>query len=329
MSKKIKSNSIFSIKTLKDFNDLAIEIFFYQYEENEIYRKFVENLSIELNSIKHFQQIPFLPIEFFKSHDIVSGNFNPEKVFLSSGTTDFQRSKHLIKDLSLYEGSFNNGFEHFYGNPSDYCILALLPNYIEQGDSSLIFMIDNFIKKSNCNESSFYLNDDLKLIETLQKLELKNQKTILIGVSFALLDLAEKYKIDIPNTIMMETGGMKGRKKEITREELHKILKQSFGVEQIHSEYGMTELFSQAYSKSDGRFNCPPWMKVLSRQIYDPLSIQNNQKSGGLNIIDLANINSCSFIATQDLGKVYADESFEVLGRFDSSDVRGCNLMVI
>ncbi|MCF8297795.1 MAG: acyl transferase [Saprospiraceae bacterium] len=329
MSKKIQTDRIFSVKTTKAFNDLAIEIFFFQYEQNEIYQKFVNSLSVELSSIKHFRQIPFLPIEFFKSHNILIGKSNQDKIFLSSGTGNSQRSQHIVKDLSVYEESFTKGFKYFYGNPNEYCFLALLPNYLEQGDSSLIYMIDNFIENSSCIESGYYLNDDLKLIEKLHKLEEENQKIILIGVSYALLELAEKHKINIPNTIVMETGGMKGRRKEITREELHKILKQSFGVEQIHSEYGMTELLSQAYSNSDGRFYCPPWMKVLSREIYDPLSIQTNQKSGGLNIIDLANVNSCSFIATQDLGRVYQDESFEVLGRFDNSDVRGCNLMVI
>lgn len=250
-------------------------------------------------------------------------------IFTSSGTTGAKTSQHVVTDISLYEKSFLKAFEHFYGPVSHYCILALLPAYLEREGSSLVYMVDSLITKSRHSNSGFYLNnlDDLK--KQLMLLQKKGQKTLLIGVSFALLDLAETMRFPLKNTIVMETGGMKGRRREMIRSELHQILKNAFGVEQIHSEYGMTELLSQGYSKGHGIFNCPPWMKVLIRDTEDPLSIQKSGKNGGINIIDLANLNSCPFIATQDLGKVHPNGSFEVLGRFDHSDIRGCNLMVV
>ena len=277
--------------------------------------------------MKEVSDIPFLPIEFFKTHQIKTGDFEHEETFLSSGTTGANHSKHLVKDLSLYEDSYINAFKQFYGNIEDYCVLGLLPSYLERKGSSLIYMVDDLIRRSNHNESGFFLDNQAELIEILKKNVENNQKTILFGVSFALLDLAESYQIDLSDVIIMETGGMKGRRKELTRTELHAIYKNSFGVANIHSEYGMTELLSQAYSKGNGLFKTPRWMKVLIRDINDPFSYLQVNKTGGINVIDLANINSCSFIATQDLGK-YSAEGFEVLGRFDNSDLRGCNLLI-
>lgn len=322
------TNDIFNINSEQSFNNIAIEVFKFQYENNPTYNQFCKLLNIDTNKITQTHEIPFLPIEFFKSHEIKSGNFDEEVVFLSSGTTGQNQSKHYVKDLLIYQTSYTKAFEFFYGNIKDYCVLALLPSYLEREGSSLIYMMDDFIKKSNHPKSGFFLNNEAFLIENLQFLTKNKQKTILFGVSFALLDLAEKYEIDLSDVIIMETGGMKGRREELTRNELHNIYKESFNVKNIHSEYGMTELLSQAYSKRDGVFNTPPWMKVLIRDVNDPLSLLNNNKTGGINIIDLANIYSCSFIATQDLGKLNNDQSFEVLGRFDNSDIRGCNLLI-
>jgi len=321
-------NKIFKTDSIKSFNKLALEIFFYQYKYNSLYQKFVEQLSIDTKSITHFEQIPFLPVEFFKTHKILSGKSDYEITFLSSGTSNNQRSCHYISDLNIYEKSFTSDFNYFYGNVEDYVILALLPNYLEQKNSSLVYMVSNLIKNSKHKESGFYLKDINALAEQLKDLEKYNRKVLLLGVSYALLDLAENFEFEIPNTIIMETGGMKGRREELTREKLHEILKKSFGVKNIHSEYGMTELLSQAYSKGEGKFYCPPWMKILIRDINDPFSLVKNKKTGGINIIDFANINSCSFIATQDLGRINDDDSFEVIGRFDESDIRGCSLMI-
>jgi acyl-CoA synthetase (AMP-forming)/AMP-acid ligase II len=294
-----------------------------------VYRSFCDLLYKHPSEITSSRDIPFLPIQFFKSRSIISGNAEPAITFSSSGTTGSITSKHHVTDLSLYENSFRTAFAKAYGNPSDFVILALLPSYLERSGSSLIYMVDDLIKSSNHPDSGFYLNNLDELAKKLVSLDTSEKKVLLIGVSFALLDLVEKHTFNLNNTIIMETGGMKGRRKEIIRPELHKILSTGFGVEKIHSEYGMTELLSQGYSSGDGAFTTPPWMKVYTRDTEDALTLLTDSKSGGLNIIDLANKNSCSFIATQDLGKVYEDGSFSVIGRFDNSDIRGCNLMAL
>ena len=323
------NQSIFNIATTEEFESATMETFQFQYQNNEVYRLFCDYLEKSPNIISKIEDIPFLPISFFKTHPIISGIGQAETVFTSSGTTGSQTSKHQVLDLNLYEESFLKGFELFYGDISDYCILALLPSYLERNGSSLIYMVDRLIKESKHEASGFYLKDLTSLVSNLSFLEKKGQKTLLIGVSFALLDLVKEYGLSLEHTIVMETGGMKGRRKELIREELHDILTKGFGVGQIHSEYGMTELLSQAYSSGQGIFKTPPWMKILIRDTEDPLSYQTIRKTGGINVIDLANRNSCSFIATQDLGKLHSDGSFEILGRFDHSDVRGCNLMVL
>lgn len=320
-------NEIFKIKTSKEFERLSIEVFRFQYENIPVYQSFCNLLNTNLSEVKAIADIPFLPIQFFKSHKIIAKNISEETVFTSSGTTGSTTSKHYVSNLKLYETSFLRAFEMQYGNPADFVILALLPSYLEREGSSLIYMVEKLIDKSQNPHSGFYLYEMDALIEKLEVLEKKGQKTLLIGVSYALLDLIEKRKFQLKNTIVMETGGMKGRRKEMIKEELHAVLKAGFGVAEIHSEYGMTELLSQAYSKGDGIFNCPPWMQILTRDTEDALSYTIG-RTGGINVIDLANLYSCSFIATQDLGKAFPDGSFEVLGRFDSSDIRGCNLMV-
>lgn len=325
----MKRNSLFNIHTISDFEKYSLEIFQFQAKNNLVYRDYLNHLNVGVSNIKHLSQIPFLPIQFFKSHKIISSKKKIQKTFLSSGTTGTIQSKHFVTDLSIYEESFIKGFEYFYGTVKNYTVLALLPSYLERNDSSLIYMTSDLIKKSEKPKSGFYLNNLSDLHKNLIELEEKNEKVLLIGVSYALLDLVEKFKFKLQNTIVMETGGMKGRRKELIREELHQILREGFGVAKIHSEYGMTELLSQAYSKGDGIFKCPPWMKVFTRDTEDALTILPKGKSGGINIIDLANINSCAFIATQDLGRVYENDTFEVLGRFDNSDIRGCNLMAL
>jgi len=321
-------NKIFSISSVDEFNDTALEIFNFQYLNCKLYKSFVDYLGIKLHDVDHFKKIPFLPIEFFKNNRVYSSLKPYEKIFASSGTTSSELSNHYIADLSVYYKSFRTCFELFYGNIRDYCVLALLPSYLERQDSSLIFMVKDLINRSNYKDSGFYLDNYEKLAKKLNELKSKNRKVLLIGVSFALLDLAEKYSFDMPDIIVMETGGMKGRRKEITRNEVHGILCKCFNVNSIHSEYGMTELLSQAYSKGEGIFITPPWMKILIRDVNDPLTLLENNRTGGINVIDLANYNSCSFIATQDLGKLHCQGSFEVLGRFDASDIRGCNLMI-
>ena len=328
---KIKSlkNKIFNIQGHDDFNEIAVEIFHFQYENNTVYKQFVDFLNINILEITHYSQIPFLPVELFKNHKIVSGDYNANEIFTSSGTTGVQTSKHYIADIELYEMSFLATFEMFFGAVNDYVILALLPSYLERTGSSLVYMANKLIDLSYFTESGFYLDEYEELSLLLQTLKKKKQKVLLLGVTYALLDLAEKYPIDYPELILMETGGMKGKRKEIIRNELHYKLKYAFGVSNIFSEYGMTELLSQAYSKGSGIFRTPPWMKILIRDVNDPLSLLPSGKTGGINIIDLVNVHSCSFIATQDLGKTNLNDSFEILGRFDSSDVRGCNLMVV
>lgn len=313
---------------------MAMDIFRFQAENNPVYRNYLNTLKIDFSKIDSIEKIPFLPIEFFKSHEIkCASHVLHTKIFTSSGTTGSVQSKHFVNDISIYEKSYRTAFKQFYGNINEYCMLALLPTYLEREGSSLIYMIDDLIKQSQHPKSDFYLHNLDELIETLIQLNKSNQKTILIGVTYALLDLAEKMNnlsllTKFNNLIVMETGGMKGQRKEMIKEELHTILSSSFGVEKIHSEYGMTELLSQAYSKGDGLFFTPPWMKVMIRDVNDPFSFLSENKTGGINVIDLANVNSCAFIATQDLGKIYSDESFEVLGRFDNSDIRGCNLLL-
>ncbi len=323
------ANAIFAIKTSQEFEAMALAVFKLQYAENEVYQNYCDHLGVTPNEVRNSRQIPFLPISFFKSKKIITGTKNVTAIFSSSGTTGTTTSKHHVTDISVYEKSFRNAFELFYGDISSYCILALLPSYLERSGSSLIHMANRFIDLSKYDESGFYLDNLDELKDTLLQLEVKGIKTLLLGVSFALLDLAENFGAQLKHTIVMETGGMKGRRKEMIREEMHLFLREKLGVTQIHSEYGMTELLSQAYSKGNGLFQCPPWMKVLTRDTEDPLSLQDAGKSGGINIIDLANINSCSFIATQDLGKVYTNGTFEVLGRFDHAEIRGCNLMVV
>jgi len=325
---RMNYQDIFNIKTEDDFLKSAIETFRFQAENNSVYKKFISLLNIDVSEVKQLHQIPFLPIQFFKTHKIVSTNASVKEIFYSSGTTGMQLSKHYVTDINCYKTSFTKGFESFYGNIKDYTILALLPNYLERKGSSLVFMINDLIVKTGIKESGFYLNNLDELAQTLKTLDKKGEKTLLIGVSFALLDLIEKHQFQLKNTIIMETGGMKGRRKEIIREELHQILKNGFGVSKIHSEYGMTELLSQAYSQGNGVFTTPKWMKILIRDTEDALTIFPKNKTGGINVIDLANKNSCSFIATQDLGKKLTDIHFEILGRFDNSDIRGCNLMI-
>ena len=322
-------NSIFNIQSEADFKTTALEVFKFQFEHNAVYRSFCDLLYKHPSDVRSLEQIPFLPIEFFKTHTIISTNKPTEATFTSSGTTGSIVSKHHVVDLDVYKQSFRTGFESFYGTIENYTVLALLPSYLEREGSSLVYMANDMILQSKQPESGFYLHDLEALKNTLTSLEAKGQKTLLIGVSYALLDLIEAYSFELKHTIVMETGGMKGQRKELVKSELHALLKQGFGVDTIHSEYGMTELLSQAYSKGGGVFETPPWMKVLTRDPEDALSIQPNGKSGGINIIDLANINSCAFIATQDLGKIKSDGTFEILGRFDQSDIRGCNLMVL
>lgn len=325
----INTNAIFKIKTQTEFEDLALQVFKFQFENNPIYRSFCDLLYKHPSDVKTVKDIPFLPIQFFKTRDILSSSDKIKTTFTSSGTTGSSTSKHHVTNLDIYTKSFTKCFEQFYGKIEDYVILGLLPSYIEREGSSLIHMVDAMIKSSKYSESGFYLNNISELKNTLENLDSQGKKILLIGVSFALLDVVETYQFRLKNTIIMETGGMKGRRKELIRSELHTILKSGFGVENIHSEYGMTELLSQAYSKGHGLFNCPPWMQVITRDTDDALSIQSVGETGGINVIDLANINSCAFIATQDLGCTNIDGSFEVIGRFDNSDIRGCNLMVL
>lgn len=318
-----------------NFEEVALQLFEFQYTHNLVYKQFVDYLKINVENVQSVQQIPFLPIEFFKTHDIILNNAVAQKIFESSGTTGQTTSKHLVADLKLYEESFRNGFKQFYGNIENWTILALLPSYLERDTSSLVYMVNDLIQKTKNSNSGFYLNnlEELKnkiiqLIPTNIGTEMSTRKILLIGVTFALLDFAEQFPIDLSDIVIMETGGMKGRREELTREGVHTILKQAFHVKNIHSEYGMTELLSQAYSKGNGIFETPPCMKILKRDIYNPLNTSISTGRGGLNVIDLANIYSCAFIATQDMVNIISDTEFEVLGRIDNSDIRGCNLMV-
>ena len=317
---------IFTPLSEGSFQKLALEIFHFQSENNLVYKKYLHHLGINPKEINKLNQIPYLPIELFKTQEVITTPNNKMVTYRSSGTGGLQ-SQHFVHNIRIYEESFIKGFVYFYGDIKDYTILALLPSYMERTGSSLIYMCERMIQLSKKEESGFYLYEHQELFDTLKKLEAQKRKTLMIGVSFALLDFIEKYPLKLEHTIVMETGGMKGKRKEIIREELHDILGKGFALEKIHSEYGMTELLSQAYSKGNSFFKCPPWMKISCRDANDPLS--NNKKSGGINIIDLANVYSCSFIATQDLGRIHSNNTFEILGRFESSDIRGCNLMVL
>lgn len=326
------------------FEAYALDLFAFQFELNPVYGSFCRLLKRTPANVNTLKDIPYLPISFFKTHEVrteVPGGFEIEQLgksrekeedhpfyFTSSGTTGAETSKHFVPDVSLYEASYNKAFSLFYGPVQKYCVLALLPAYLEREGSSLIYMAQDLIAQSNHPQSGFYLHNHEALYKTLLDLESKNTPVFLIGVSFALLDFIEHYPMKLENTIVMETGGMKGRRKEMIREALHQSISGGFGIQKVHSEYGMTELLSQAYSKGDGIFNTPPWMKVFIRDTEDPLSLIGNQRTGGVNIIDLANIHSCAFIATQDLGKTFEDESFSILGRFDNAAIRGCNLLV-
>ena len=312
----------------EEFTQTTMECFLYQAEHNPVYKLYLNFLSVEPKKVEAISEIPFLPIEFFKTHRVFSGNTKEQISFESSGTTGMKPSIHYVADVNRYIKSFSQAFNIFYGNAQEYCFLALLPSYLERGNSSLVFMMDHFIKQSRFKESGFYLDDLERLKDTLEVLEKQGVKTVLLGVSYALLDLAKQFPMPLKNTIVIETGGMKGRREELSKEELHRRLSEAFELENIHSEYGMTELLSQAYSKGKGIYHTPPWMKILVRDPYDPSSYLENGRSGGINIIDLANWNSCSFIETQDLGRLHPNNSFEILGRFDNSDIRGCNLLV-
>lgn len=321
---------IISIQTKKEFHKIAMKIYRFQYENNKVYHEFCNLVRKTPSEVRSLEQVPFLPIEFFKSKEVVSNTHPIQTTFTSSGTTGTITSKHQVTDLKYYEESFRKGFSYFYGPIEEYVVLALLPSYLEREGSSLIYMAQDFIEQSNHPESGFYLHNYEELITRLQALDQEGKNILLLGVSYALLDIIEKQQMRLNNVIIMETGGMKGKRKEMIREELHSILCEGFGVTKIHSEYGMTELLSQAYSLGEGIFQCPMWMDIVIRDPQDPFTrFDVPGKTGGVNVIDLANINSCSFIATQDLGKKYDDGSFEILGRFDHSDIRGCNLMVV
>ncbi len=319
-------NKIFQVES--NFEAAAKELFVYQYKQNIVYNNWCNCLHIDAGSITSSSKIPFLPISFFKTNKVLSGSDAYELFFESSGTTQSNKSRHYIKDINIYVHSFTKGFELFYGDVKEWCIIGLLPSYLQQQHSSLVKMVDELIKLTGNSQSGFYLDEYEKLFTVLQQLEQNHQKTLLIGVTYALLDFAEQFPMQLSSTIVMETGGMKGRRKELTRNEVHDILKEQFKINNVHSEYGMSELLSQAYAKANGIFYCPPWMKVFVRDEDDPLLVKAKGK-GALNIIDLANANSCAFIATDDVGEVFEDGSFSVAGRLDGSDIRGCSLMVM
>ena len=322
-------SQIFEIKSDSEFNELAISIFQFQYNNNSIYKSFVDTLKINPESVLHIEQIPFLPIEFFKTKTIICGEIKPDAIcFSSSGTTGQITSKHHVNSISTYEKSFTKGFQFFYGDIENYCVLALLPSYLEREGSSLVYMANQLIKDSHHPLSGFYLHNLDDLVETISELKKQNQKTILLGVSYALLDLADKNIQLNENFIVMETGGMKGKREELTKEALHNTLKENFKINTIHSEYGMTELLSQSYSVNDGIYKPVLWKRILVRDVNDPFSYVALGKTGGINVIDLANIYSCSFIETKDLGKLHSDHAFEIVGRFEVSDLRGCNLLI-
>lgn len=321
---------VFAITNEKERSLIALEVFQFQFENNPVYHDYCEAVGRTPERVKEISGIPFLPISFFKTHRIETTAFNAGLLFKSSGTTGMVTSSHYVKDPAIYRKSFMEGFKKFYGDIQEYCIIGLLPSYLERSNSSLVYMVNHLIKKSGHENSGFYLDEFEKLDITLKNLEASGQKAILIGVTYALLDFGSRYAQQLSNTIIMETGGMKGRRKEMTKAELYSHLKESFGVSHIHSEYGMTELLSQAYGV-DGFMSCPPWMQIVLRDETDPFEIYHSREatSGAINIIDLANLYSCSFIATDDMGRIYADGRFEILGRMDNSDIRGCSLMAL
>lgn len=322
----LNADKIFNVDD-KNFEQIAFEVFQFQYINNNIYKSYCDLLKKTPSNIGDISSIPFLPISFFKSHSVICTK-KYDKVFHSSGTTNENLSKHYVSDIHIYEQSFLKNFIDNYGDPKDYVILGLLPNYMENKNSSLIYMVNNLIELSESNDSGFFLKEYDFIIEKMKSLARENKKIILVGVSYALLDLTESKNLNFENTIIIETGGMKGRRREMIKKELHETLKERTGLKKIHSEYGMTELLSQAYSKGDGIFSCPNWMRVFIRDINDPNFLYSNNKSGGINIIDLANINSCSFIATEDMGSLHKNGNFEIMGRIDHTDTRGCNLLV-
>jgi hypothetical protein len=310
------------------FEQLCIETFLFQQQHNSVYNQYLKYLKTDITKIKHIEQIPFLPIEFFKTHHVKTGVFNEETVFESSSTTGIGVSKHFVNSTQSYINSFISSFNFFYQDYSEYCHLALLPSYLERQNSSLVFQINHFIQNSKIEGSGFYKDNHQALFEQLKANEFNKTPTILWGVTYALLDFADQYPFSLKHTQIIETGGMKGKRKELTRNEVHEHLKKAFEISDIASEYGMTELFSQAYAIKNGVFQCPSQMKVIGREINDPFHLGQINKNVALNIIDLSNQDSCAFIATSDLGKVYQDGSFEVLGRIDYSDTRGCNLLI-
>lgn len=313
-----------------NFNEVALQVFSYQFYNVKIYRDFCEGIKRTPGSVKYYTDVPFLPIQFFKSHEVLAHGKQAALTFESSGTTGVVSSRHLVAEPRLYEESFERTFRQFYGEPGNYVILALLPSYLERGGSSLVYMADHLIKMSRRKESGFFLHNFSDLYVQLSKAKQEGQKVLLLGVTYALLDFAEQFDIKFPGLIIMETGGMKGRRKEMTRQEVHATLCAAFDVSKIHSEYGMTELLSQGYSKGDGIFDAPPaWMKIVLRDMYEPLHILTEGNTGALNVIDLANLYSCSFIATADMGKMYNDGRFEILGRMDNAEMRGCNLIYV
>ena len=319
---------LFQIRSVADFEKLALESFHYQISRNEVYKKYTSLINKNEN-VNDLRSIPFLPISFFKTHKVITKNKSEAIVFTSSGTAGEEFSSHYVCDEKLYCESFLNSFEIHYGNIKNYCVLALLPSYLERNGSSLVYMVNELIKRTDCSDSGFFIHNLKEVSDILANYNNGHKKVLLLGVSYALLDLAEKYSMPLSdNIIIMETGGMKGKRKELTRNELHNFLCEKFGKSEIHSEYGMTELLSQAYSKGKGFYTCPPWMQIVIRDIYDPFTFLENGKTGGINVIDLANRYSCSFIETQDIGRLNKDGTFEVLGRMEDSPVRGCNLLV-
>jgi hypothetical protein len=325
----ILQEKIFGVDTEAAFHETALGVFRYQFTHNPFYRRFCEALGAVPERVTGISRIPFLPIGFFRQEEIVTGTWEPERIFQSSGTTGMERSLHRVRDLSLYRQSLMSSFTRFYGSPEKYHILALTPRPDENPASSLIYMVDELMSRCVEPKDGWYLDRKENLKRRLLTLRDEGRKTILIGLTWALLDFAESFSLEFPELIVVETGGMKGRRRELLREELHQVLKAGFGVERVHSEYSMTELLSQAWSDGEGIFRCPPWMRIVTRDPNDPLTPARPGETGGICIIDLANLHSCSFIATQDLGIVYEDNSFEVLGRFDNSDLRGCSLMVV
>lgn len=322
------ADHIFSIDSSVAFEELSLNLFAHQATHCPVYHEYLSLLDIAVPDIKRIEEIPFLPLEFFKNHRIITGTVETQLIFTSSGTTGSVQSKHYVADPTLYERSYRTAFAQFYGNPADLAVLALLPTYSEREGSSLIYMVDDLISQSGHPLSGYFLYNHEDLSDALHQLRKAGTPTLLIGVTYALLDFVENHAVDFPALIVMETGGMKGQRREMIREEVHELLCQGFNVKEIHSEYGMTELLSQAYAAGRGRFRCPPWMRICIRDTNDPFSVLPAGYSGAINIIDLANLHSCAFLATQDLGRKHADETFEVLGRFDQSDIRGCNLLV-